>query len=778
MGNVLNSIIINKNVNNTRAGIKKPVFTIDTTGKVKPKEDKAKLLPSRIFGSPVEYVKDLKQDVVNIGRAAKGKANDHELGRINDLAMKLGSLGLAAYLAVKNPLKMSKAMEFVGFTTFFTSMALWPKLTIQAPLKARTGVDIHQKYIDSQGRKKMLYQDPQYVLTDLYSKEDLEKIGDKLGVNKNLPDRDNFIKQRAQKTALQGNTLWMMTAGFATPLMSALMCNRLEKPVNYLIEKLNLRTSQNAFDNNGLYQGFLDKLKQRIANARFNKFISKNMNKPLNTEMVSQLSEEIAGRANSAVYKDAVAQNLSALRKAFTIDNDFVINAVKAKIPASSIEAMNSVQKEALESAIKEGSLSKIAKILAQTTAGGRRQETQKLENTILKLLKRAEATNSQATVGDFANELKSLFEISFDFTTRKNVLDRFISERVGDKSGSYIANQWDRVGNQLMKALKLKGRDLKALSEGNVDLLNDRLISLAHGSNYDSTVEKLMNLINQYEETTGEKSFIQKVQNGAKRICKEVQNNLLKIPEFAGITDVISSEAQKGTLENTINQFAQERVQGAASSFYRLIQTLDLYKRIEQGSIKQQLEELLSKQGQSIEPEKVARLIQACKDIMLKATTTDHVEKLTTTGFNLSKEEYKIVMEVLFGDKAGETIKSALNSSETGPKIMNGFMNYLNSFKENVINWKNGMTPDIQRRVLKDAPNSSNSAIRNNLVGKSIKDYVKDFAQQRSNSLKWLKIFGISMAVLTGVTLAAGLLIGRKSKIEQQAEEESKVNG
>ena len=33
-------------------------------------------------------------------------------------------------------------------------------------------------------------------------------------------------------------------------------------------------------------------------------------------------------------------------------------------------------------------------------------------------------------------------------------------------------------------------------------------------------------------------------------------------------------------------------------------------------------------------------------------------------------------------------------------------------------------------------------------------------------------------MAVLTGVTLAAGLLIGRKSKIEQQAEEESKVNG
>ena len=90
-------------------------------------------------------------------------------------------------------------------------------------------------------------------------------------------------------------------------------------------------------------------------------------------------------------------------------------------------------------------------------------------------------------------------------------------------------------------------------------------------------------------------------------------------------------------------------------------------------------------------------------------------------------------------------------------------------------------MTPDLSRRTLDDVANASklsNSAERNNLVGKSIKDYIKDFAQQKSNSLKWLKIFGISMAVLTAVTLTAGLLIGRKGKIEKQAEEENKVNG
>ena len=199
MSNVLNSILTNSSTENKHNSyVYKHTFTFDSEGRVKPKEDKARLLPSRIFGSPVEYAKDLKKDVVNIGRAMKGQANDHELGRINDVAMKLGSLALACYLFVKNPLKLSKTMEFVGLGTFFGSMALWPKLAIQAPIKARTGVDIHQKYIDSQGRKKMMFQDPQYDLTDLYSREDLDRIGKKLKVNENLPDRDRFIKQRAK----------------------------------------------------------------------------------------------------------------------------------------------------------------------------------------------------------------------------------------------------------------------------------------------------------------------------------------------------------------------------------------------------------------------------------------------------------------------------------------------------------------------------------------------------------------------------------------------------
>ena len=70
MTNVLNSIIANQPMNNSVNGA--AAFTVDTKGKIKPLEDKGRLLPSRVFGSPVEYVKDLKKDVVNIGRAANG----------------------------------------------------------------------------------------------------------------------------------------------------------------------------------------------------------------------------------------------------------------------------------------------------------------------------------------------------------------------------------------------------------------------------------------------------------------------------------------------------------------------------------------------------------------------------------------------------------------------------------------------------------------------------------------------------------------------------------
>ena len=66
MTNVLDNIIANQPIRPAKQA-PLPAFTFNAEGKIKPLDDKAKLLPSRIFGSPIEYVKDLKQDGFKVG---------------------------------------------------------------------------------------------------------------------------------------------------------------------------------------------------------------------------------------------------------------------------------------------------------------------------------------------------------------------------------------------------------------------------------------------------------------------------------------------------------------------------------------------------------------------------------------------------------------------------------------------------------------------------------------------------------------------------------------
>ena len=406
MSNVLNSILANQPIKPAKKQEQNATYTFTSEGKIKPMKDKGRLLPSKLFDSPIDIAKDLKGDIVSIGKAAKGKANDHELGRINDVAMKAGALGLAAYLCTKNPQKLGKAMEFVGVGTFFGAMALWPKLAIQAPLKARTGVDIHQKYVDSQGRKKMLFQDPQYVLTDLYSREDLDKMGKKLGVNENLPDRDNFIKQRAQKTALQGNTLWMTTA-FATPIISGVACNRLEQPVNAIIEQSSLVHSKSALNSvlnpteaKGVVQkakSFVAKTAQAIEDKSFERFLQKNTGTKLNKKSAEELARRIGKKAGSETLEKGIADKLLSLIPNQTYDMNFVRTALQGQADDAIIATLDTLNdSKPLKDALAAGNMEKVAQTITNAYAKGLgldRAAKGETQNRLIEVFKKAQAS-------------------------------------------------------------------------------------------------------------------------------------------------------------------------------------------------------------------------------------------------------------------------------------------------------------------------------------------------------------------------------------------------
>lgn len=309
MSDLLNNMLLQTSQN--KSGQPVPaikIFDLNSKTKIQPLNPRGRMLKSHIIGSPVEYVKDLGKDIVSIKKGAQGKANDHELGKMNDLAMKAGSLGLATYLFARNPFKLKRTMEYVGFGTFFASMALWPKLAIQAPLKARTGVDIHQKYQDSYGRKKMFFQDPQYIPWDLVNKQDLNKMGDKLNVPKNIENREEVIKQTAQKLAIQGNTLWMLTAGFATPIMTALACNVAERGILNAQEKSTLDKTRKMMENPAKYAG---SFRNNEGKKSLEEFLKDHSAEPLTEDMATKIAKAMNVDATLNL-EDAIAKDLLA----------------------------------------------------------------------------------------------------------------------------------------------------------------------------------------------------------------------------------------------------------------------------------------------------------------------------------------------------------------------------------------------------------------------------------------------------------------------------------
>ena len=190
-----------------------------------------------------------------------------------------------------------------------------------------------------------------------------------------------------------------------------------------------------------------------------------------------------------------------------------------------------------------------------------------------------------------------------------------------------------------------------------------------------------------------------------------------------------------------------------------------------------------MKKAGQTADDATIDKLTKVCKKVLMDATITDHVEKFKSLGFELSKDEFKVVMKVLFDSDVDTTIAQSLErtmGASSSEKMMRAMNAYKKEFMSKVANWRNGMTTDHSRRVVEElaATAGADGKQRANLVGKSVSSLVKETAQKTYNSNKWLKIFGGTMVALTAVTLAAGLAIGRKGKTEKEVEAQSKVNG
>ena len=262
---------------------------------IKPLPSNGKIVKNNIFTAPRIMIEDAKFDAIALKNAVKGNAGDYELGRLNDFGMKLGALLMTIFLVRREPTFKRKLGPLIGVSAFFASMAIWPKLALQLPARLIHGFNIMEEYQDNYGRKKPFYQDTQFIPWDLYSDEYIDKVGDRLKVRKNLPNRRDYIQEKMRKIALQNNTMCMLTAGFATPIMAALISHKLQPAINNLrlnsIKKSLLGDSTGEYAKNNIkkVQEFVNDYTLNIKNSLLDvlKYDTADVNRAKNSGVAS-----------------------------------------------------------------------------------------------------------------------------------------------------------------------------------------------------------------------------------------------------------------------------------------------------------------------------------------------------------------------------------------------------------------------------------------------------------------------------------------------------------
>ena len=78
---------------------------------IKPLKGKGRLLNGNIFDAPANMARGIAYDFKALTGGINGEANDHQLGKLNDIGMKLGGLTIAGYLFTKRQIRRATVFE-------------------------------------------------------------------------------------------------------------------------------------------------------------------------------------------------------------------------------------------------------------------------------------------------------------------------------------------------------------------------------------------------------------------------------------------------------------------------------------------------------------------------------------------------------------------------------------------------------------------------------------------------------------------------------------------
>lgn len=831
------TVSINQQPAQRREAPKKPMPDFDIQKEldnrtfIKPLEGKGRLLKGNIFNAPAIMVKDMIYDAKALKHAVTGKANDHELGKLNDLGLFLGGLSIAGYLFTRKQTPMTKGMEFVGLASFLGAMAIWPKIAIQLPAYLIHGVNVQKEYEDSFGRKKPFYQDPQFLPWDLYTEEEINKMGDRMGVPKNIPNRREFIQEKMKKIGIQNNTLWMLTAGFATPIMSGLICNMAEPYLNKYLDNRNNKAADKILTN---LDDYSQKYKNTSLAQELNTILDANQNKPLTKDLEesitsvltrymdpvtaesfkADLREAAFGKATYKIQDQNVKEIIENLKKVFKkvpgADEEFIRTVIPDEQSLIKALSENSTFGKDISTVEFSSITDTIRNLIDKNTAAynNAHPDKQKDIGLIRKLIMRnmtkernsnpvkivLSKAGSNILDTNIVNKLKNIVKLIDNFNMKQFALDEYALKKVGAAPETVIANYWNDVAKDLMHTLGFTSEEIARTRSDRTlmgAVLRDKIEKVVSDKkSYNNVIEKLVKKIAEINSkiktsdlstpllsnTSANSSYDTIVDSLFDGFASKLKNKGFErtAKAIAGCdgNDIV------GTAKELQKTYVRDRLLGVKSSFYRIINTLDMFRRIASDA-----NSIPALQGKYTEVKE--ELIELCKIITLEGHSSDHATKFymlrnphpdTSTGpvevkngkvvnkfFGKTeklvdipgdKYFYQDAMRLMYeGDMHSDTM-SALKESSIKDEVL--------KYRDLVLEKLGGEKYFAKPRHLIREANTTGSDTKFLLTGIAPDELIFKTGQQLYNSKKWLKIFGGFGAALLGVTVLAQFFFGK----------------
>ena len=571
---------------------------IKTNTLVHPHKAEGHLVHDTLFSLPKFWLKDIAYDMKAVKDGFSGKAKDHQTGRLNDVGLKLGGIGIATYLASQTTDPKMRVMEYVGLGTFLACMSLYPMIAINTPSRLIQGYDIGKEYIDDQGRKKSVFQDGNYIPYDLYrgeyAGEDLDIIGDRMGIPRDIKNRHELIKEQMRKIAIQNNTLWMLGAGFATPVMTALICSGMEKVISPVMETLRNRKYNSKITD---ILKSTQEMTLNINDISYNK-LSKQVRNMLETYKDKELPKEEFDKLVKLLSKytddniangirDDLDKMLKSEKKAFVLGNNLADDINKV------IEESSNGRTKATFSEIFKLSHNEIATAAAESGASANYMTAEQLDKFKTELKKiyetKIEASSEKnkdflrmqehniinniskyvkKTPSSFISEktLKDIIDfakIIGEFKNNDKILDKCKSVKVEHSPETMLARSYKKFENALFSALDIKFGELKQMKESEAftkEIIEKKIQALvSNEEKYQKTVKKLAKIMSDTEirlhGQSDKKSYIKDLisayENNYNNTAKRINN--IGEGKFANTINRLIKEDIKGSVENTV---------------------------------------------------------------------------------------------------------------------------------------------------------------------------------------------------------------------------------